>query len=179
MIDAVVLAGGRGTRLGGRDKASIEIEGESLLRRAVDGARSAGCRDIVVVGPPRDEWKGIIQVREKPAYGGPVAALAAAIEHLEGDEVLLLAVDLRHAALVARHLVSLPSPRIGTVLVDGSGAEQWLASRWRTAELRGSLLGDHRDQALRRVLGVLEPQRVPVGDEVVRDIDTPADLETR
>lgn len=176
-LDAVILAGGRGSRLGGRDKASIEVDGESLLRRAVDGARSAGCREVVVVGPPRAGWEEIVQVREEPAYGGPVAALAAALGRLRSEDVLLMAVDLRNAAGVARRLASLPRPRTGVVLVDGSGADQWLASRWRTEVLRGSLTGDHRDQALRRVLGAFEPDRVVVGDDLVRDIDTPADLE--
>lgn len=179
MLDAVILAGGRGARLGGRDKAMIEIDGRSLLRRSVDGARVSGCHRVIVAGPHRPGWDDVVQVRESPAYGGPVAALATAIGEVHAEEMLLLAVDLRDVAAVVRRLVDLPSPRTGVVLVDDAGVDQWLASRWRTEVLRPALAGQHRDEALRRVLGAFDPDRVEVGDDLVQDIDTQADLDDR
>lgn len=46
---AVVMAGGRATRLGGdREKALLEVGGHSLLSRAVGALRTEGIDDIVV-----------------------------------------------------------------------------------------------------------------------------------
>ena len=46
--DVIVLAGGGGTRLGGVDKAALEVGGRPLLHRVLEGTRRA--RRVVVVG---------------------------------------------------------------------------------------------------------------------------------
>jgi CTP:molybdopterin cytidylyltransferase MocA len=48
MVDAVVLAAGSSSRLG-RNKQLLRIGGETLIRRAVNNARSANVRHIAVV----------------------------------------------------------------------------------------------------------------------------------
>ncbi len=74
----VILAGGRGLRLGGRDKALLEVGGATLLERAVGAAERAGASEIVVVGPARPGYGHRVRwVREEPAGGGPGAALLA------------------------------------------------------------------------------------------------------
>ena len=45
---AVILAGGQASRLGGVDKATIELGGRSLLERTLDAVVDAG--EVVVVG---------------------------------------------------------------------------------------------------------------------------------
>src|SRR5262249_61472310 len=73
---AIVLAGGRGRRIGGRDKPALPVGGRSMLRRVLDAV--AGADPRVIVGPVRsDVPAGVAQVREHPPGGGPVAALAA------------------------------------------------------------------------------------------------------
>ena len=47
--DAVILAGGRATRLGGTAKPLVEVAGRTLLQSALDAA--SGADRIVVVGP--------------------------------------------------------------------------------------------------------------------------------
>jgi 2-C-methyl-D-erythritol 4-phosphate cytidylyltransferase len=52
-VGAVVVAAGRGERLGGRrPKALVEVGGVPLVTRAVSGLRAAGIGDVVVVHPP-------------------------------------------------------------------------------------------------------------------------------
>ena len=46
-FDAVILAGGRASRLGGIDKTALVAKGSTLLERAVQAA--AGAEKIVVV----------------------------------------------------------------------------------------------------------------------------------
>ena len=48
-LGAVVLAGGTGARLGGVDKAAIELDGVTLLERTLTTTMSA--TEVVVVGP--------------------------------------------------------------------------------------------------------------------------------
>ncbi|RLV54939.1 molybdopterin-guanine dinucleotide biosynthesis protein [Aeromicrobium phragmitis] len=178
-LDAVVLAGGRARRLGGRSKPLLEIGGRTLLDRIVDGARVAGCGRIVVVGPSELDRDGVTLVREDPPFGGPVAALAAALPLVSAADVLVLAVDLVHGDAVVRQLAEVPTTGDGTCLVDGSGARQWLAARYRTTSLRAALaaLPEVRDAALHRALVPLNITELAVADELVHDIDTPEDLE--
>lgn len=54
-IAATVLAAGQGHRLGSRPKATLEIDGRSLLERLTAALRGAGIEDIgVVIGPYRE-----------------------------------------------------------------------------------------------------------------------------
>jgi len=173
---AIVIAGGRGTRMGGIDKPGLELDGATLRERAIGAARAAGLEPIVHLGPEVD--------------GGPVAALAAGLAGLGSEEVVVLAGDLVRPAAVIAALVG--AQRIapegadadgadGAVLVDPDGREQWLAARYRVAALRAALdaLPDGtRDAALRAVTCGLDLRRVLVDAAVVADIDTWQDYET-
>jgi molybdenum cofactor guanylyltransferase len=64
-FDAVVLAGGRGTRLGGTDKPGLIVGGQTLIGAVVSALTSAGADQIVVVGPERP-------AALSPETGGPV-----------------------------------------------------------------------------------------------------------
>lgn len=178
-IDAVILAGGRGSRLGGRDKPALVIAGRSLLDRVVEGAITAGARRIIVAGPSQLPRPDVLVVREDPPFGGPVAGLAAALPLVRAEEVLVLAADLVHGDAVVARLASAAMGPDGVCLVDSSGTKQWLAMRLRTEALRTLLerLPTPRDAALRQALAPLALAEVPVPDELVRDIDTPDDLE--
>ncbi|WP_275693401.1 NTP transferase domain-containing protein [Nocardioides sp. TF02-7] len=66
---AVVLAGGRGSRLGGFDKAGIEVRGRTLLEHALDAVVDAA--EVVVVGPAgADRPPGDVRRRGPPGSAG-------------------------------------------------------------------------------------------------------------
>ncbi len=92
---AVVLAGGRGRRLGGVDKPALNAGGRTLLQRALDAVTGV---PVVVVGPDRGLSDLVRTVREEPPGGGPAAALATgwlALPDLPPDAVVAaLAADL-------------------------------------------------------------------------------------
>ena len=183
-LGAVVFAGGRGSRLGGVDKAALELGGVPLVERAVAAAEQAGVDAPIVVGPPGAAPARCTTVREQPPYSGPLAALAAALAVLppEIDEVLLLACDLvRPDEVVARLRVSAPSSdEDGVLLRDPDGRAQWLAGRYRATALRdavAALGGDVAGRPLRRVMDALRLRPLDASAETVADIDTPEDLE--
>jgi molybdopterin-guanine dinucleotide biosynthesis protein A len=92
-IAAVILAGGRGERLGGAVKAELRVGGVRLLDRVLPVL--AGCRPIVVAHGPHDPAKlglpsGLEPVADLPVdYAGPLAGFAAAVAAI-GDRAELL-----------------------------------------------------------------------------------------
>jgi molybdenum cofactor guanylyltransferase len=179
---AILLAGGRATRMGGIDKPLVELDGRSLLQRAVDAVRH--CSPIVVVGPESPvEGAEPIWVREDPPFSGPAAAVVAAIEHVDdGEWTFVLACDLPFAedavAALAPAIGILPSDVDGVCLGDGSSRPQWLTALYRTEALRGaaSTLADRgRDAPVRALLDDLTIA-VIAAPHAARDIDTWEDL---
>ena len=95
VFDAVILAGGRGRRLGGRDKGALTVAGTPLLQRVL--AACAGAERVIVAGQGPVP-SGVHQVQEDPPGGGPVAGIVAGLELVRSPWVLLLAVDQPDAA---------------------------------------------------------------------------------
>jgi molybdopterin-guanine dinucleotide biosynthesis protein A len=184
-VDAVVLAGGRAQRLGGVDKVLLlDAEGVPLLSRAL--AAVAQARRVVVVGPDRDlaslgAGPLVVQVREDPPFGGPAAAIAAALPLIESPWVLVLAGDQpRVGRGVAALLEAVQADPVidGAVLVDAEDRPQWLAACYHADALRAALV-DHetRDSAIGALLSGLRLASVPDRTGASDDVDTPADVD--
>ena len=193
---AVVLAGGRGSRLGGRDKPALLIGDRSLLDIALQAV--AGC-PIVVVGPARPLPVGLLTAREDPPWSGPAAAVAAgwrALPELPATAIVaILAADLPGItrATVARLCAALSDAAVsdasgsgaatsvdrprGAVLVDAGGRRQYLIGVWRHGAL-GAAVTRRREWAgasLRRLLAPIDVLEVPAQGRETADVDTPDD----
>jgi molybdopterin-guanine dinucleotide biosynthesis protein A len=181
-FDAVVLAGGRGSRLGGRDKASIDVGGHTLLEGVLDAVGHA--RQTVVVGPTRAGLGNVVAVCEDPPGGGPVAALAAAMSSVSADTLVVLATDLPFVTrVVVDHLrATLASvPRAGAaVAVDDSGRLQWLLAVWRVDALGHALacLGPPDARSLRDLAGHVEVRATTLPDDSRRELPVWFDIDT-
>lgn len=176
---AVVLAGGRAARLGGRAKPQLEVGGRTMLTAVLDAVADAEAR--VVVGPRQPVPDDVVLVREDPPGGGPVAALRAGLGEVSTDVVALLAGDLPFltAALITQLRALLTGD--GALVLDDGGREQWLLGVWRTDALRAAASGATGPTSLRRVLAPLAPARLrptvaPGQPPPWLDCDTPADL---
>ncbi|NGM14942.1 NTP transferase domain-containing protein [Verrucosispora sp. WMMA2044] len=202
---AVVLAGGAGRRMGGRDKPVLPVGGVPMRERVLTAVADASPRILVGPGPA---ITGVRLARETPPGGGPVAAVAAGLALLDPEVpvVALLAADL---PLLTRdavgdlldHLHGVDRPRSaepasrrgpGTVTVDGacyvdrSGRRQTLCGVWRSAALRTAVdrLTVRRGGAvagapLRELLAGLTVREVTwhgAGPEPWFDCDTERDL---
>lgn len=178
--DAVVLAGGRGARLGGVDKAALEVGGRTLLSRAL--AATGGAARTIVVGPSRPLPPGVLTVIEHPPGGGPAAALAAGLVAVEAEVVVALACDLPHLTgdRVAR-LVRTLSARAaadGVAYTDEEGRRQPLAAAYRAAVLRSAYhrLGEPHGASLHRLTRLLTVIELADDPETAMDCDTWADV---
>ncbi len=102
-VAGVILAGGGGRRMGGLDKAALQVGGITLLDRVLAAARPV-CDRLVVVGPDRPTGvAGVVFVSEAEPGGGPVPAVLAGLAAAPDCDILLvLATDL--PLLLPRHL---------------------------------------------------------------------------
>lgn len=183
-FDAIILAGGRGSRLGGLRKPELEVAGRRLVDRALTAA--AGAQRVVVVGDA-EVPAGVPHTREDPPYGGPVAAVEAGMAHFDRSQpeaghapwTLVLASDLPQveAAVAALLQVEPTDSDDGVCLAGPDGRLQWLLGCYRTAALRDRLAnrGDPPVTAMYRLLNPLRLRGVAVEPGLTADVDTPAD----
>ncbi len=179
---AVVLAGGRGRRLGGVDKGALELAGTTLLERALAATRAA--TEVVVVGDPVPTSRPVRWAREDPPGGGPAAGLLAGVDAFprRPELVCVLAVDMPRvtADTFARLVAAAREGGLdGAVLVDAAGQRQTLAAAYRTAALasaRPARSEDENGLSVRRLVGALRLAEVPALGVESRDVDTWDDL---
>lgn len=182
-LGAVVLTGGTGARLGGVDKAALEVGGVTLLERSLTATMAAV--EVVVVGPEVPTSRPVTWTVEDPPLGGPAAGLLSALGRFAAtpDLVAVLAVDMPfvNAGTLARltWAVEADPDLDGAVLVDPAGRRQTLAAVYRVSALvaaRPLESGREHGLPMRRLVGGLRLAEVPtVGDEA-RDVDTWADV---
>lgn len=121
-----ILEGGRGTRLGVRDKGSLRCEGATLVERLI--AAAPGAQEVLRVG-------GSSLPDVMPARGAP-GGLLTALELASTPWVLLVACDMPHVASAAVDLlVSMAGVGVDAVAFDEGAPLAPLPSLWhvRTA----------------------------------------------
>lgn len=178
-FSGVILAGGTAARMGGVDKASIELDGRTLLELAIGAFVDAD--EVVVVGPDTvATHRPVTTVREDPPRGGPVAGLLTGLDAMLRPPLLVgvLAVDMpRVTAYTMRRLREAAEGHDGAFLTDAAGRRQLagVLDGRRLTEVRPGLEDQH-GMALHRLLAPLHLALVdPLGDEAI-DIDSWADL---
>ncbi|KIQ19625.1 NTP transferase domain-containing protein [Rhodococcus sp. MEB064] len=192
-MEALILAGGRSSRMQGTDKPSAVVDGMSLVDRVVEAA--SFCDTVVVVGPsdaasPRGR-PSVLHAREDPPFGGPVSAIGAGLTAAQADTsdstdiVLVLSADLPYVSgrelreLV--HALEQDFSLDAVFGVDSSDRVQYLVGAWRrgalergvATALRSSPPGDGRGPSLRRVLPDAVTTMHLAG---IDDVDTPDEL---
>ncbi len=172
-----MLTGGTGRRLGGADKASLELAGRTLLTHVLS---LLAALPRVVVGEP---VPGERAVREQPPGGGPAAALLAGVEALppEVDVVLALAVDMPLVtAGTLQRLLAAADGEEGSLLVDAAGRRQFLCAAYARDALVAAAPAEPADRAglpLRRLVSGLRLAEVAALGHEAHDVDTWDDLE--
>jgi molybdopterin-guanine dinucleotide biosynthesis protein A len=176
-FDAVILAGGRGERLEGVDKAAVVVDGITLLDRVV--AAAAEATQVICVGPERETSRPVHWTREQPPGGGPVSALAAGLELVEAPVVVVLAVDLPFVTSdLVSSLVEGCSSADATLAEDGAGIHQPLLAAYRLEALRGRLqsLGDPAGESMKNLIERLDHVTLKAPG-AAQDVDSPEDID--
>ena len=185
---AILLAGGRASRVDGAAKPLFDIGGQTLLARAVAAATGVGARPIVVAAPMLDPALTVDWASEDPPFGGPVAGIVAALRHPgvwapEPDWTFVLACDLpRVDAAVARlqsDILLVSTDTDGVCLGDPSSRPQWLTGLYRTSALRRAaeaMPDSGRDAPVHALLDDLAITVISVPGDLTDDVDTWEDL---
>ena len=91
---AAILAGGRASRFGGRDKAALIVEGRAIVDRQIDALSAVpNLNDILLVGGSRGR-AGARLVADAVPGCGPLGGIHAALTAASNDVVFVLACDM-------------------------------------------------------------------------------------
>jgi molybdopterin-guanine dinucleotide biosynthesis protein A len=176
-----VLTGGGAARLGGADKAGIELGGRTLLEHALEALVDA--TEVVVVGADVPTSRPVTFTREDPAGGGPAAGLVAGLRCFARRPscVLVLAVDMPLVSpWTVRRLVEGLQDHDGAVLVDPDGRLQYLCAAYSVPALERArdASGDEgaHGRSMRDLVAALDLAEVAAIADESRDLDTWEDL---
>ena len=188
----VIIAGGRGERLGGVRKADLRIGGRRLVDRVADALGEIAPPLLIAVGP-EDDGRGrrggaeVVTDLAAPV-GGPLAGLAAAVAALQargvGDGLLVsAAVDTPFlpgdfVAVMAGELGDAPAA------FAGWGADFYPPNAiWRIkalADLPAQVMAGTAPGSLKALLAAMAARRVDWSERCVADpflnVNTMADL---
>ncbi|HEV2871280.1 MAG TPA: NTP transferase domain-containing protein [Actinomycetota bacterium] len=186
MAAAAVLAGGASRRMG-RDKATLAVGGVELASLALAAAARVA-HPVVLVAPEGHPARRVAAPAVADPGLGPLAALAAALDALEAEHVLVLAGD--HPGLrveLLAHLVALAGEAEAVACRRGPRLEPLVAVYERAPALaaaRARLAGPADGRSLTGLLADLgtlvveEPEwrRLDPDGRSFVDLDDPADL---
>ena len=197
-FNAIILAGGRSSRLGGVPKSRLVFDGATLLERSLRAA-GAAVRTVVVGPDPGDLPDGVMTCREDPPFAGPAAAIAAGVSALAAHQTgrndagappaytLILACDMPHsAAAVSALAASVAAPSVGgqelarddgVMAVSVDGRKQPLVGFYSTAALQRCVADAERRGSLENasvfaLLARLDVREVRVPPGSTDDVDT-------
>ena len=104
-ISAVILAGGKGSRMGGKDKGLIEFRGLALIAHVVNVVKIRVNQIFISANRSLDEYSkyGKVIVDDLEDYQGPLAGISKALKVCSSNYLLVLPCD---------------SPMINLTLID-------------------------------------------------------------
>ncbi len=186
-VNAFILAGGKSTRMG-TDKAFVEYEGQLLLARALDLARSIAS-GVWIVGS-KEKFAGFAPVVEDVFCDcGPLGGIHAALQTSLTELNLMLAVDMPFVSRTfLQYLITQArdAPEASVIVPRSDGRRQPLCAIYRRK------FAQIAERALRARLNridrlfeethtrVLEPEALEgagFSSAIFRNLNTPEELE--
>ena len=95
-IDAIILAGGRATRMGGQDKGLIPLAGRPMIAHVLDAIRPQVSTVAISANRSLDAYAALgcpVLPDEQTDFPGPLAGMAAGLAWCPGDYLLTLPCD--------------------------------------------------------------------------------------
>lgn len=194
MTTGLVVAGGRSTRFGDREKALAEVAGESMLRRVV-GTLGTVTDDVVVNCRPdqQEAFERALDgvdptvrfVLDDETDEGPLAGLRRGLTAVDTEFAMVLGCDmpLAETDALAALLERCDGTDADAVVPTTDGGPEPLHAVYRvgpTVEAATKAL-DAGQRSLRALLAALRVDEVPVGEGVppraVTSVDTQARLQ--
>lgn len=181
-ITALVLAGGRATRMGGVDKAALLVEGEPIFARQVRVLEPRVREIVVATNAPHALFAGYRTVADAIEGAGPLAGIAAGLADCTTPWLLVVAGDMPDItdALVDR-LVTATATARDAVGIRIGGLPEPLVCALRVASVRPVLEamlaeGARKASGLLADRGLLTTWLEDVDPAAVRNVNTLLDL---
>lgn len=95
-ITGVILAGGKGRRMGGLDKGLVELDGRPLIAHVIDRLRPQVSALLINANRNTEEYRRfgfLVTEDELEDYQGPLAGFAAALRSADTDYILTVPCD--------------------------------------------------------------------------------------
>jgi len=184
VYSAAILAGGRATRFGGRDKSALLVEGRTILQRQLEALAGVADEVLIVGDAERPFQSGARQIHDVVPGCGPLGGLHAALSAARGEALFLMACDMPYvSAPFIAHLLSLADRADIVVPRSGRGYHPLCAVYSRAClETAAARLADGRLKMLDLVAGmrvrdVPEEEMRQFGDpdRLLANVNTPAD----
>lgn len=184
-IGAVVLAGGKASRMNGADKGLLTLHGRSFLDRILDQLRDFPEILLAVDSPDRYAECPYPRIVDSVSGQGPMQGLAQALAECRSDALLAVAVDMPlFDKGLAEYLSAFFYPGCGAVAaLDREGRRHPLCAVYakRAAPIMRELL-DEGERRLHSALALLDVRDAPLAhsmypDAMLANINTAADLD--
>ncbi|WP_167617654.1 molybdenum cofactor guanylyltransferase [Maribellus sediminis] len=91
-ITGIILTGGQSKRMGS-DKALLQLEGKTLLKRAVDLCTGLCDEILISSNNPEHQVEGIQRIDDEIADCGPIGGIFSCLKHSASDWNFVLSVD--------------------------------------------------------------------------------------
>ncbi|MBL9015732.1 MAG: molybdenum cofactor guanylyltransferase [Myxococcales bacterium] len=182
MITALILAGGRATRMGGADKPALVVGGEPIFARQVRVLAPRVTEIVVAANTAHPLYAGHRVVPDAIEGAGPLAGVAAGLAACATPWLLVVAGDMPDltGALIDR-ITSAIAPGRDAVGIRIRGLPEPLVCALRAAAAAPALdamlaEGVRKASALLTDRGLATTWIDDVDPAVVRNVNTPADL---
>lgn len=179
-ISLGILAGGRGSRLGGADKTTLRLHGVDLLSRTLAAAGAGFLETLLSYNgcDPRSARPGLSWVPDlRPDHPGPLAGLESLLARARGAWLLTVPVDLRDVGPdIVQRLCDCAGGR--AVIRDHDGLQP-LVAIWPVAESLEVVARalDDGDRAVHPFLKRLGLAEINISPACLGNLNTPQDVD--
>ncbi|MBU9765810.1 molybdenum cofactor guanylyltransferase [Mycobacterium sp. TNTM28] len=181
-LAAVVLAGGASRRMG-RDKATLPVDGATMVERVVAavGARCAPVFVIAAPGQPLPELNAQV-LRDEVRGVGPLVATGRGLRAAADagrDRAFVCAVDMPYLSSDLIDTLAVAAERVAAdIVLPWDGRDHYLAGIYRTRLIDriAGLVADGR-RSMRALAGSVDTQRIVMAPQrALTNVNTAADL---
>jgi molybdopterin-guanine dinucleotide biosynthesis protein A len=185
---AAILAGGKATRMGGRPKAFLEVEGRRIVDRQLEVLRPLFSEILVGANDPAPYAElGLPVIPDPVRDQGPLAGILAVIEAASAPRIVVVACDMPYLTAASLAMIAAPEVDADVVVPVVGGRPEPLFARYSracAAPIRARLASGERKIARFfddvRVVTLEEPalRSVDAALRFLANCNTPEDLQT-
>jgi phospholipid/cholesterol/gamma-HCH transport system ATP-binding protein len=184
-VAAFILAGGKSTRMG-RDKAFVSVDGQTLIERMLDLAKSV-THDVQVVGNPEKFSQFAPTIEDAFPECGPLGGIHAALRSSAAELNVILAVDMPYVSTALLQYLIARARHSHAIVTVARGARgyQPVCAVYRRAFVYSAetalIAGRYKIDELftaenTQVIEESELQGQGFSDSLFRNLNTPQDL---